>query len=309
MKTASQRNHGANRHGPSERGVTMVQFAIAFPIFMMFVVVIVDYSRITAASNLVREGLAYGIKQAKSVPNLDIDPRGVPSTDYWYRRSKIAREIVEEEALALVRGTGQVSVEDDASTAGADGPKMYDLVFTENRISDGPDEETYKVAALLPGECVEVPSLGITECNRETLGTEPNDPFPLQPPEFLIEEHPVKVVAFVRFDTFTPWAFNQVRRFEQFGFRQPIPKTPFPTEIDPQPYGELPTGVEDQEPLGDARTPEEEEPEDCVFDWGKCTTQALDDGVPRCPCPGVPDLTDASVCTCRENCCGPDQTF
>ena len=83
----------------------------------------------------------------------------------------------------------------------------------------GPDATTYKVAVLLPGECVQVPALSITECNRETLGIDNAAAFPTQPAEYLIRKHPVKVLAFAHFDSFTPWLFKRYQKFEQFGFR------------------------------------------------------------------------------------------
>jgi len=259
-----------------EAGANMVEFAIAFPVFMMFVVVIIDLGRVSSLSSVIRESMATGIKTATSVANLDVDPRGVPKADYGYMRSKIARKLVEDSALKLVAGLGGVSTESDAAIAAADTPKFYDIVITENRITDGPDATTYKIAVLLPGECATVPALGITECNRETLGTSNTDPFPAQPAEFLIKKHPVKLLAFAHFNSFTPWLFNNYHKFEQFGFRQPIPQGPFPTKIDPQPYSELKAAMEpgDTRPKGNAQLPGED-PKQCVPDWTFCIKQSI----------------------------------
>lgn len=291
--------------GRSETGATMLQFVLAFPVFMMFVVVIIDYGRVTALGNVVREGMAAGMQKAISVPNLDIEPRGKTTADYHYQRSKIAREMVEQTALGVITGIHSMGVGDDASQASATGPKLFDIVLTENRISDGPDVQTYKVAALMPGECVEVPAIGHIECNRETLGTTPADPFPLQRPEFLLKKHPVKVVAFAQFDAFTPWLFSRAQKFEQYAYRPHIPQVPFPTSIDPQPYEELQEAMKPEVhlPRGKVRI-KQPEPYSCTVNWDVCVQKSLSDGGPRCPCNEV-DETDPPTCTCKKVCCGP----
>lgn len=287
-----------------ERGTSMMQFAIAFPIFMMFLVIVIDVGRNSGMSNVIREGLALGMQQAKSVPNLDIDPRGLPSSDYWYQRSKMARSMVEEETLRLIRGSyggGTGEGENDPA------PMLYDIHFIEDRISDGPDEQVYKVAVLLPGECVEVPAIGVTDCNRETLGTGPDDPYPMQPPKFVIKNHPVKMLAYAHFDSFTPWLFNRWQKFEQFGYRQPIPRTPFPSDIDPQPVDEMVAELNRPRslpPLGKSRMPVEPESELCEMTTAHCVG-----GGGGCPCPNQPDPENPLVCKCRSVCCGPDPIY
>ena len=298
---ASSRS-GSHYFLKQEHGATMFQFALAFPVFMMFVVVIIDYGRVTALGNVIREGMAAGLQKAISVPNLDIEPRGMTSVDYPYQRSRIARGMVEESALTIIGGINTIGVGDDASQASVTGPKLYDIVFTENRISNGPDVQTYKVAVLMPGECVEVPSIGHVECNRQTLGTTPSDPFPLQRPEFLLRKHPVKLVAFAQFDAFTPWLFSRWQKFEQYGYRPHVPQVPFPTSIDPQPYSELREAMTPpiHKPIGGARI-KEPEPRTCVVDWNLCIGEGNQPHVGKaCPC-----NTPTTVCECRPDCCGP----
>lgn len=286
----------------------MVQFALAFPIFMLFVIVIIDLGRITALSNVIREGLAIGLQQALSVPNLDVDPRGLSSTDDDFVRLQIAKDLTSTAGLRLIGGLQMIATGDDATHAASTGPKLFDIVFSETRISDGPIDKTYKVAVLLPGDCVTVPAVGLTECNRDTLGIGDADPMPLLPPEELIRKHPVKIVAFAQFDAFTPWLFNGWQKFEQYGYRQPIPRGPFPVGIDPQPADEIQTEMEaaDQEPLGAAALPEEE-PKPCTPDWLQCVSDSASsfDKKPLCPCPEVnPDRSPS--CFCRSSCCGPN---
>jgi hypothetical protein len=270
----------------SEKGASMVQFALAFPVFMVFVVVIIDLGRITALSNVIREGLAIGLQQALSVPNLDVDPRGLASTDDDFVRLQIAKDLTSAAGLRLIGGLQMIATGDDATHAASTGPKLFDIVFSETRISDGPIDKTYKIAVLLPGECVTVPAIGLTECNRDTLGIGAADPMPQQPPEELIRKHPVKIIAFAQFDAFTPWLFNGWQRFEQYGYRQPIPRGPFAVGIDPQPADEIQAEMEaeDQEPLGAAPLPTEE-PKPCTVDWGKCIKKSANDGLGLSYCP------------------------
>lgn len=288
-----------------EKGASMVEFALAFPVFMLLVVVIIDMGRITALGNVIREGLAIGLQRALSVPNLDVDPRGLASTDHDYVRLQIAKDLTSTAGLRLIGGIQMIATGDDATHAASTGPKLFDIVFNETRITDGPIAKTYKVAVLLPGECVTVPSIGVTECNRETLGLSDTDPMPEQPPEQLIRKHPVKVVAFAQFDSYTPWLFNGWQKFEQYGYRQPIPRGPFRVGIDPQPANEMQAESEavDQPPLGAAPVPEEE-PQPCTPDWNVCLERSMSLGESACPCPEI-DTNAPPRCTCRANCCRP----
>ena len=288
-------------HFANDRGATMLQFAIALPMFMMFVIVIVDYGRINGLTNVIRESLALGMQQAISVPNLDVDPGGLTSDDFWYQRSKIARTMVQDKVLELVGGIGMISTEDDSITADSTGPKLYDLVFSEDRINGEADRHVYKVAVLLPGECLYVPALNVTDCNRETLGTSPGDPYPAQAPEVLVRKHPIKLVAYAYFDAYTPWLFGGWRKFEQYGYRQPIPRTPFPSDIDPQPVAEIMEEMvpDELEPLGTPRLPDEEESEQCEMNFAVCIAHG------GCPCANVLNVNDPPNCECRRECCGP----
>jgi hypothetical protein len=276
----------------NENGVSMIQFALAFPVFMLFVLVIIDLGRITALSNVVRESMAIGLQQATSVANLDVDPRGLDTSSDDYERLVIARDIVGAGALRLIDGLGMIATGTDAAHAASTGPKLFDLTFSEDRITDGPDTKTFKVAILMPGECVDVPSIGRRECNRDTLGLSATDPAPEQAPEILIRKHPLKLVAFASFDAYTPWLFNRWQKFEQYGYRQPIPRGPFKVGVDPATAVQMQAEMvaDDEDPLGAADRLPEPLPSPLIPAWNEAYRQAQGTpDTPWCVCVGEPD--------------------
>ena len=115
-------------------------------------------------------------------------------------------------------------------------PHAILVVYTDNAVANGPTTLTTKLMVLRPGECAQVPTLGITECNRETLGTAPTDPAPTQSPETLMERHPVKVVAYATLDSYVPFLFTAPVRIEAFAYRQPVPESQLAARVAAQ-YG------------------------------------------------------------------------
>jgi hypothetical protein len=107
------------------------------------------------------------------------------------------------------------------------------------------------------------------------LGTTPSDPAPVEVPARLLDRHPVKVVAFATFDSFTPLLFSRPFKVVQFAYRQPIPQGPFPAFEDPGLQGAVgsPPSPDDNEPLGAVELPDEPVPP-CVPDWGRCLTES-----------------------------------
>jgi hypothetical protein len=288
-----------DERGIRERGASLVEFAIAFPLFLLIVMLIIDFGRASALRAVVDEALGRTLKKAISVANLDVDqvtPVALTPTDLPYRRMQVARILSEEDGLAFIQSVGQLHTEPDAAQSTFNGAKLLDLEFSDSRVTGGPAVQTAKIMVLRPGECANVPSLGVTECNRETLGTGPTDPMPTQQMSLLMERHPIKIVAYAHLDSYVPWLFNAPIKIEAFGYRQPIPDGPFPeavsqkyglNEVAAAPPGPLP-------PQGKPVMPTEPSPP-CTISWERCVSTSRDLGGTWIPS-NVPDASGVCVC-------------
>ncbi len=256
-----------NQANKNECGVGLIEFAIVFPLLMMFIVAIIDYSRYSSLKVSIRESLYEAMEVAITVPNLDIDPRDKPVADFDYQRLKLARSKSTKAGLSYVEKFALASLASDDDTDTEASARLLDLVFTEDRLAGGTTEtETTKLAILLPGECVFVPSMNHTECNRKSLKTTASEPAPKANPQYLIKNHPVKTVAFFKLKSFIPVLFSKPMKVEYYAYREQIPQGPFPAFEDPGLLaGELPTEPEEVEPLKELELPEEEL--DCTPNW------------------------------------------
>ncbi len=226
-------NSGTGPRMFDSSGVTLVEFALVFPWFLLFAMVILDFGRASALRGVLDEAVNRSLARAITVGNLDIDPTGLTQADDNFERLHLARQKVAGEGMNFLNGVRLLHTANDASLSGAKGARVYDIQFTENRIADGPVTDTLKLMVLLPGECATLPTLSVTECNRQTLGTSPADPAPELTAELLMERHPIRVVAYATFDSYTPFLFRSPIRVEAYGYRQPIPQGPFAAAEDP----------------------------------------------------------------------------
>lgn len=281
-----------------------MEFALAFPIFLLFVLLIIDFSRISSISTVLRDAIDRAATAAVSMPNLDIDVRGRTKDDVDYQRLMLGRKKVGEAALRFLNKTNLVLTADDQALADVKGTKLLDIVYTEDRLAGIADTRSYKVAFLRPGECAVVRRINRVECNRRTLGTTAADDPPVEKPQFLMERHPIKVVAYVEFDAFLPFIARDPVRFEQYAYRQPIPQTPFPAFEDPGLKGgfEAPKKPEEHQPVGNIVVPTPTPSEKCQINWNKCVGESIGTG-PRCPCANIPDPGQKPFCKCRRDCC------
>ncbi len=283
----------------NERGVSLVQFAMVFPILMMIVVVIMDFGRTSALRTVSQEGVHRSLELAITVPNLDINPNGLDPNSVEYKRLELARSKVSAFGTNFITDVGLIHTAPDATLVGKTGPRLLDIQYTEDRVIGDPITYTSKVAVLLPGECVFIPNFGSsgrTECNRETLGTTPTDPRPVEPAARLMERHPVKVVAALAADAFTPILFSQPLNLENFAYRQPIPQGPFPAFEDPGLNGAYspPVDPADSDPLGKPDLPPEP-PILCPVSWVDAIEQTVYLKTQNQDRPQRPDFENSAV--------------
>ena len=226
-------------YSSNERGATMMEFAIVFPLFLLITMVIVDFGRASTLRSVVDEAISRTLKRAVSVANLDVEQDGPPqlaSSDVQYRRLEVSKKLAAQEGLDFLASVDLLHLQDDSAQTSKRGAKLLDLTYTDTTVSGPPAQETAKLMVLRPGECATVPSTGGTECNRETLGTSSADPAPTQRMDLLMERHPIKVVAYAQIDSYVPFLFKAPLRIEAFGYRQAIPEGQFSNTVANQ-YG------------------------------------------------------------------------
>jgi hypothetical protein len=278
-----------------EHGVTMLEFAIGIPIFFLLVFAIIDMSSYGAIRGVTDEALRRSLEVATTVPNLDHDATKLNNTSVEYRRLALARIKVSEAGEKFLTSLKLISLQPDGDSVQQS--RLLDLRFTE-LVRGQPIITTSKILVLRPGECLEVPQMnGQIECNRATLGTTAAELPPKQPMKFLLERHPIKVVAYVRFSGYTPFLFSAILRREAYAYRQPIPQGPFPAWEDPGLAGGSQTYTPPPAlpPIGEAELPTEP-PRSCVPNWHATITAAIDQKVAQNPVLSAPNDPVTGFC-------------
>lgn len=268
----------------------MLEFALVFPCFMLCALLIIDFGQVSAMRAVVDEAISRSMTRAISIANFDVNQTGPPQLDAGelrYRRMQVARTLASVEGIRFLESVGQFNTDPDNLQTDVSGARLHDIVYEDSSVANGPATMVSKLMVLRPGECAQVPSLGITECNRETLGQGPTASLPAQSPAFLMERHPVKVFAYASVDSYTPFLFKAPIKVQAFGYRQSIPEAPFSAEISeeygldevwanvpPAPLPPFGRPVLPEEPEGDCGTQEM---------WAQAIQRSRDQGKPYVP--------------------------
>ena len=223
IRDAKRRAHRYNRN---ERGVSMIQFALIFPLLMLIIMGFLDLARYFATLAVLNAGAERGLNQALKISNLDVDYRGKSPTDVEYLRFREARERVVNAAIVMPRATIV------GDTASADQIRLRPMTVTDAGFTLAPgdvDPAPYTAGAMVlrPGECANVLGYGL-RCNRDTLHLGPTDPPPPTSPGELMKTHPVQVVLRAEMKSYLPF-FDKYTVFGQaIGYREvDVPRGPF----------------------------------------------------------------------------------
>jgi TadE-like protein len=299
------RNKNLAKHLRSEKGVSLWEFAIVFPVFFSVIMFIVDFGRVAGLQALMGEAMDRSMESAASIPNLDIDPRGLETNSNEYKRLKLARQKSSSVGVNWINNLGLIETTSHSDSMGVstvnittevqfEGPRLLDLEYTS-------DNTPAKIAVLLPGECVRVVELDRLECNGETLGTGNVETTQQLSPQELLDRHPIKVVSFFQTDSFLPFLFNTPQRLVHYAYRQPVPASPFSEEEETN-AGIV---IEDDSPealppLGAAVEPEEDSSGwNCEAKTDLCVKESLatTPNRPRIPTNSQP--TPDGSCECQ----------
>lgn len=284
-----------------ESGGAILEFVLVFPLLILVVFVIVDLCLMLAVESLLDEAANRAVARSQTMINLDLDVRGEDASGTPARRLRLARRKIAREGVSFLDGVKTV----DTSLQGSDDRSRARLLpwkFLE--ATSGPaDPMNEGLAVLRPGECATLADedAGVEEvhCNRETLGTSSEAPVPIQPPRFLMERHPIKIVAAARYRGYLPFFDRRRIVAKAYGYRQPVPAGPFAAWEDPQLLEEGPppaTQPPTRTPFPAPSTPEEDEFQ-CVVSMAKCFAESQGgDGGPRRPVNR--DLDADGICDC-----------
>lgn len=265
----------------NQRGATMLEFVLVFPLLMAFVIAVLDISHYLTVESLLDEAVHRSLDKAISVSNLDVNPNGADPGSYEMQRQIMARQRSSDAGQQFLDNTKVIKTGPigDGQTART---RLMTGTITESRVVGTPLTSTAGVIVLLPGECALIEN-GETECNRETLGTSATAPAPVQKPAHLMERHPIKVVAVATLDRYMPFLIPKTIKVKAFGYRHAVPQGPFPAWEDPQLLAEGPpvplAGPEP--PLPAPEMPDEEPLATCVVSWGRCLEETRKDSERR----------------------------
>jgi len=260
-----RRNSCASRPGlfSDEAGITMLQFAVAFPVLMVILLAVIDVTRIYSVKALLQTGAEDGLSTALAIPNLNIDSRSLDpansSETYDYYRYQWAKNHVMNSAERVPMST---LVGDFGSGNWAEIVKFQhsDSQLVTNAAVLRPFECARAVSGdpdgCADGEtgCFRHPALAAgTDCNSY-LGSDPDT----------LKREPVVVAMRAKVKTILPLFNNLEVEGIARGFRPDIPLA----DVDlSEVLGDPEEPDEDPDPLPDPDDPNpdvDEDPEDPV---------------------------------------------
>lgn len=204
----------------SERGVSLVEFVLAFPIVAMLVFGIVDFARYYAVTGVLRAGAEQGINRARKIPNFDVAYNGMDPSDSGYVRFTQARDVVLNEAESVPLSS---LLSDEAHPSGA---TLKNITVTDNGLNSiaAPPTVTRSAAVLRPGECADVSGHGQV-CNGPVASGVPVSQ--------LLQTYPIRVVLFAEIRPFLPFLGTMTARGEAYGQRENVPQGPVAGVVPP----------------------------------------------------------------------------
>ncbi len=283
-----------------ERGATILEFVLVFPLLLVIVFGIVDVSLMLSTESILDEAVHRSVEQAVIMINLDLDVRHELSDSYSTRRLRLAREKVAQEGLGFLDRvrTIQTSLEEPDIQARA---QLLPWNFTETTATANPEVTKVGLLVLRPGECGTLIRSSAVHCNRATLGTGTTAQAPIQAQKFLMERHPIKVIAAVEYQSYLPFLQGKILLAEAYAYRQAVPQGPFAAWEDPQLLDEGPplaTQPPERTPFPAPKMPEEEEFQ-CVVSWAKCLVEMQNSNVGAQLRPINEDVDGDGFCDCQ----------
>lgn len=289
----------------AERGATMLEFALAFPLLLLIILTMMDIARVQAVKGALNLGAHEGLHVARTVPNLDIDAHGLLPSSYDYLRYFDAKRKVADAATDIPLKT-MLSLPGSGAWAELLSFRHFGDTANENAAVLRP-YECARAAASDPLGCLASDS----QCLRHEALRDDLDCQPTYIPESFdaYRSEPIVIKLRARVQPILPFVGDYFVEGSAYGFREEIPKA----AVDLSAYGVVtPTAVTTTSTTTTTvvtTTSTTMETPLCVADWGECARQsnpALNPlnvgGVAWCPDTSLTPIF--GICQCNEVACG-----
>ncbi len=284
----------------SARGVTIIEFGLAFPVLLFILLAIIDVVRYIAVEAILNKAASDAVQLASKISNYDIDIRGLTATDADYQSYAEARRRILVEATALPLQT-LISDYTTPSTI-----SLLPYIITDQALTtlppDVPPSITTSALVLRPGESA-TRSDG-THIIHPTLSPAPDGLPPPQNTEVLLNSQPIYVEVRAQVEMFFPLFRDAVAVGTALGYREEVPKGPFGASggSGPPGGGGTPTTGSSSSTTTTTTTSSTTTTWSCPWNWDECIrqTQGSPPGSGKCPIDNI-DLT-SSFCSCDFTC-------
>lgn len=221
----------------NEKGSQLIELSFIYPTFILIIIGFYDISHFLTVETMLTKGAYDAAMMASRMPNIDTDINNINPSSNEYKRFKIARRLVIEEARRLPIATivGEAGSSDPA--------RLKNFRMTDMQSSGNPQSGVYDAAVIRPAECALVDNPdGRTVNPASCLATDCNDEsclkHPVIPPKSdgssyntnqkdLMEDELMMVVLKSEFNTMSPWLGNMEAQGIGLARRQPLPFSPF----------------------------------------------------------------------------------
>ena len=185
----------------SEKGATIIEFALVIGLLLLLVLGIIDFSRFISAKSIMRKATQTAARQAATIDAIDILPSNGSITPAEFSEYTNSLMAVEDNAYRL----SNTLVERSEPLGGSAEHRLRHLPY----MTDGPVSRDVDIAIIMPGGTV---------ARRDPAGgangfaTHPTldvcDQACIDDYDVILRDHPIVAEMRAEIDTFIPWLGN-----------------------------------------------------------------------------------------------------
>ena len=259
----------------SERGATMIEFALVVIIFLSFILFVIDISRIFTARAIMQSAAFRASNTAANMPNFGANLNEVSDNTLERFRFLQARELIAAQAVDSATNFFISRSDTDGSI------RLINYTHRDNypQGEGGPNPFTFDAAILRPGESVrETESGDVLVHPQYSLNFAGGQPRIIS--KNSLQDHPIVVALAAEVGLFTPFLGSVRVNVDSVSFRvadipnsrlsmHPGDETGLVSEFPPIPDPNVNYAVPTPPPVGSYNLPSEED------HWGECISQNL----------------------------------
>ncbi len=297
-------NTRVDLHSRDEHGIAIMEFAIVFPLLIIFIFGIVDFARYFTLQSILNKGAEDGARAAATMANLDIDLRGLTTADDDYIQFNEGRRRVLEAAQIYPLQTLVSDIDTPTPS------KLIPFYMTDSMLSLGGGQPAPVIragAALIrPGERVEFgENTPYSWVENQLYPPGTGGALPPQDMAMLMKEFPVEVHVRATLDLIIPVGQVTVQG-SSIAWHGRVPRGPFGNVMGSSTTTTT-TSTTSTTFTSTTTTSTTSTTAVCVMNWNSAidTTRGLGIIVGLCPNPpGPPD--GLGFCPNYEQSCGMD---